>query len=85
MIFNESDAYYSNSINKIKKWDICAGEVMLKAIGGKLSDLNGNEYKYRESEIENAKGIIAVRNLSIAEEIIQKLNKANQIPENYYF
>ena len=44
IIFNEADAYYSNVVDKIKKWDICAGDALLRSINGKLTDWDGNEY-----------------------------------------
>ena len=48
VIFNEADAYYSDTINKMKRWDICAGDALLRAIGGKLTDFDGNYYEYTE-------------------------------------
>jgi len=29
-----------------KKWDTCAPEAILLALGGKLTDIKGNTYKY---------------------------------------
>lgn len=30
----------------IKKWDICAGNALLNTVGGKMTDLSGNEVDY---------------------------------------
>ena len=30
----------------IKKWDICPGDAILRAYGGKMTRLNGDEIKY---------------------------------------
>ena len=38
------DAYVH--VTKIKKWDICAGDAILRALGGKLTDLDGKEVDY---------------------------------------
>ncbi|XP_069477177.1 Golgi-resident adenosine 3',5'-bisphosphate 3'-phosphatase [Ambystoma mexicanum] len=42
----------------IKKWDICAGNALLKAVGGKMTTLEGKEIQYADSEV-NKEGIIA--------------------------
>ena len=36
-------------VTKIKKWDICAGDAILRALGGTLTDLDGREVDYREA------------------------------------
>ena len=41
------DAYVH--VTKIKKWDICAGDAILRALGGTLTDLDGREVDYREA------------------------------------
>ena len=41
------DAYVH--VTKIKKWDICAGDAILRALGGKLTDLDGKEVDYRDA------------------------------------
>ena len=40
------DAYVH--VTKIKKWDICAGDAILRALGGRLTDLDGREVDYRD-------------------------------------
>lgn len=43
------------------RWDICAGEALLTTVGGKLTDLDGRPYTYKEGESSylNAEGVIA--------------------------
>ena len=44
------DAYVH--VTKIKKWDICAGDAILRALGGKLTDLDGKEVDYRDVKLQ---------------------------------
>jgi len=45
------------------RWDICAGEALLMAVGGKVTDLDGSAYIYKQGEPSyiNANGLIAAR------------------------
>lgn len=43
---------------------------MLNAIGGSLTDLNGNRYDYCESEITNPRGVLAVRDMKETHNIL---------------
>lgn len=43
-----------------KKWDTCAPEAVLSAVGGKLTDLHGNYYNYhKDVEFQNKGGVFA--------------------------
>lgn len=43
-----------------KKWDTCAPEAVLTAIGGKLTDICGNHYLYhKDVEHPNSRGVFA--------------------------
>uniref|UniRef100_A0A8C4RG83 3'(2'),5'-bisphosphate nucleotidase 1 n=1 Tax=Erpetoichthys calabaricus TaxID=27687 RepID=A0A8C4RG83_ERPCA len=43
-----------------KKWDTCAPEAILHAVGGKLADIHGNSYTYhRDVQHMNAAGVLA--------------------------
>ena len=44
------DAYVH--VTKIKKWDICAGDAILRALGGRLTDLDGKEVDYRHVKLQ---------------------------------
>ncbi|XP_042245911.1 3'(2'),5'-bisphosphate nucleotidase 1 isoform X1 [Thunnus maccoyii] len=43
-----------------KKWDTCAGEAILHAVGGKLTDMHGNAYRY-DANVKhmNSAGVLA--------------------------
>ncbi|PAV75042.1 hypothetical protein WR25_06366 [Diploscapter pachys] len=44
----------------IKKWDTCAGDAILRAMGGSMLDLEGNPLKYGQNEpVLNQKGLLA--------------------------
>ena len=49
-----------------KRWDTCAPEAVLNALGGQLTDIYGNEYTYGDpktyEEVENLYGIVASLN-----------------------
>ncbi|XP_038616706.1 3'(2'),5'-bisphosphate nucleotidase 1 isoform X1 [Tachyglossus aculeatus] len=43
-----------------KKWDTCAPEVILHAVGGKLTDIHGNPYQYnKDVRHMNSAGVLA--------------------------
>jgi len=47
----------------IKKWDICPGDAILRAYGGKMTRLNGDEIKYGyQTDPKNEGGMIAALN-----------------------
>ncbi|GAB0087253.1 Putative inositol monophosphatase 3 [Sergentomyia squamirostris] len=47
----------------IKKWDICAGDAILRAVGGKMTNLVNEELPYGPQEpVLNAKGLLAAFN-----------------------
>ncbi|KAL1110277.1 hypothetical protein AAG570_008354 [Ranatra chinensis] len=60
-----------------KRWDTCAPEAILTAIGGKLTDVHGNLYSYSKSTpYQNKGGVLA----AVIEEYHEKCRKA--IPPN---
>ena len=53
-----ADAYIH--VTLIKKWDICAGDAILRALGGKMTTLDGEEIDYSDGEKpKNEKGLLA--------------------------
>jgi 3'-phosphoadenosine 5'-phosphosulfate (PAPS) 3'-phosphatase len=44
-----------------KRWDICSGQAIIEALGGKLTDMKGNNYKYTKvkSEYPCTKGMLS--------------------------
>lgn len=69
---NNANAYLHRT--KIKKWDICAGNAILSAAGGQMSDLYGQQLDYAdETNVVNDRGILAT--IKNHEEYLEKLKK----------
>ena len=53
------DAYVHATL--IKKWDICPGDALLGALGGKMTDLDGKEIDYsgKPAHVKNEGGVLA--------------------------
>ena len=44
----------------LKRWDTCAVEAILEAVGGKITDIHGNSYDYsKETNVSNDNGFIS--------------------------
>ena len=54
----EADVYVHIS-SRSSKWDACGPEALLKAAGGRFTDLAGQPYHYRGAEMRNRRGILA--------------------------
>lgn len=65
----EADVYIH--VTYIKKWDICAGNAVLRALGGHMTTLNGEEISYTGSD-GNEGGLIASINMN-HKALIEKL------------
>lgn len=65
----------------IKKWDICAGNAILAAVGGKMTNLKNEpiSYSYKDSFV-NEKGLIATAVDSIHELYIRKIIEQKLLP-----
>lgn len=61
MLLMEGKAHaYVFASRGCKRWDTCAPEAVLKAMGGKLTDLHGNLYDYsKDTPHENTAGVLA--------------------------
>lgn len=58
VVENKQDVYVHTTI--IKKWDICAGDAILRTLGGKQTDLRGNDINYSHNlDPKNEHGLIA--------------------------
>ena len=58
-----------------KRWDACAGDALITAAGGKLTDAHGARFDYRGARLDNDRGIVASNGL-FHDEIIEKLLRA---------
>jgi 3'(2'), 5'-bisphosphate nucleotidase len=50
---------YVHMSGRSSKWDACAPEAILRAAGGRFSDLFGAEIDYRHADMANARGLLA--------------------------
>ena len=58
----------------IKKWDICAGDAVLRTLGGKMTSRRGAEIDYSlEGDPKNSDGLIAAVTESEHTEYLEKL------------
>ncbi|XP_013404701.1 inositol monophosphatase 3 [Lingula anatina] len=58
VIKGNADAYVHKTL--IKKWDICAGNAIIKELGGRMTDLFGHDIDYSpEKNVKNEGGLLA--------------------------
>uniref|UniRef100_A0A0K2SYR5 Putative inositol monophosphatase 3 n=1 Tax=Lepeophtheirus salmonis TaxID=72036 RepID=A0A0K2SYR5_LEPSM len=57
VIKGHQDAYIH--VTLIKKWDICPGNALLRALGGNLTTLKGEEVNYSDKDEKNKGGVLA--------------------------
>lgn len=50
---------YVHMSNKSSAWDACGPEAILKAAGGRFTDLGGRPFDYRGTDVRNTRGILA--------------------------
>ena len=50
---------YVHPSDKASKWDACGPEAVVRAAGGRFSDLAGNPFNYREPDLRTSRGILA--------------------------
>lgn len=70
----EADAYVH--VTLIKKWDICAGDAILRTLGGKMTTLDDKEIEYGDEEKpRNEGGLLAAihDHKEFQDEVAQKL------------
>ena len=58
-----------------KKWDTCAGDALVHAVGGLLTDVHGKPLSYEPdpSKYPNREGVIVTTNTKLHEEIVKKM------------
>lgn len=58
MVKGEADAYVH--VTLIKKWDICAGDAILRSVGGHMTTIDGHDIDYAASGgVANEYGLVA--------------------------
>lgn len=70
-------------ITRIKKWDICAGNAILNALGGKMTTLDGDFINYSPKlDAKNERGLLATMSSRVHYDYLEKLGaKAKDILE----
>lgn len=75
VILGKSDCYFYDRTGT-KKWDTCAGEALLEALGGVITGMNGDYYEYKVGgELANKNGVLAMINKKKHSEIIEITKK----------
>lgn len=64
---NSIDVYYYPRVGGLSSWDICAGEALIKAIGGVVTDKKHKPIEYSE-DLFGLKGIVVGRTQKVWEE-----------------
>jgi 3'(2'), 5'-bisphosphate nucleotidase len=59
LIAEQEADVYAHISDRSSMWDACGPEAILKAAGGRFTDLEGNPYLYGGTDIRNRKGILA--------------------------
>ena len=57
-----ADLYFTMT-NKIKQWDTCASNCLITEVGGKMTDMLGNELKYNTENIYHDNGILVTNGI----------------------
>ncbi|KAK0069398.1 inositol monophosphatase 3 [Biomphalaria pfeifferi] len=79
----KGSAYAYTHITLIKKWDICAGNAILNAVGGKMTTLDGDFIDYSPNlNVKNERGLLATVNSKLHYDYLDKLgSKAKDLME----
>jgi 3'(2'), 5'-bisphosphate nucleotidase len=59
LIAEQKADLYVHIADKSSLWDACGPEAVLKAAGGRFTDLAGNPYRYGGADMRNRRGILA--------------------------
>lgn len=80
MITGHSDAFFRFKA-ATRKWDICAVEPLIEALGGKLTDTQGNEYVYdhvaNAPDFDNERGLLACVEPEAHQTLLNVMAKVN--------
>ena len=67
----EADAYVH--VTKIKAWDVCAADAVVRSAGGKFTDLHGHALDYHKESPVFPDGIIAAADPTSHQWYVDKL------------
>lgn len=74
LIAEQKADIYINSSDKTGEWDICAGGIILNEAGGKLTDMNGDDFVYNKEQYLNLEGFVASNGV-LHEKVIEGIRK----------
>lgn len=57
---------YAHFSTRASKWDACAPEAILRAAGGRFTDLFGDEFDYTDADLSTRRGILACNAVAFA-------------------
>ena len=69
---------YITTTNKIKQWDTCASNCILRESGGKMTDIFGNELEYNTENVNHENGILATNSIIHNEVVTEYKNFLNK-------
>jgi len=59
LIAEQKADFYVHISDRSSRWDACAPEAILKAAGGRFTDLAGDPYRYGGTDMRNRSGLLA--------------------------
>lgn len=76
VLLNNSDVYVEPK-NHSKRWDICAGDALIRSAGFYFTDFNGEKYTYPQVKVGhyNENGTVCARNKRVLELVIEALKE----------
>lgn len=78
-VVKEESDYFIYVGQGTKKWDSCAGEALIKAIGGVCSGIYGKIYQYpndsNEKQLLNDEGILCASDPELYYELLQQCSQ----------
>jgi 3'(2'), 5'-bisphosphate nucleotidase len=77
LIAEQKADFYVHVSDRSSRWDACAPEAILKAAGGRFTDLAGNPYRYGGSDMRNRSGILAC-NAAAYEAVLPAVREAGR-------
>eukprot|EP01016_Furgasonia_blochmanni_P053928 TRINITY_DN8804_c0_g1_i45.p1 TRINITY_DN8804_c0_g1~~TRINITY_DN8804_c0_g1_i45.p1 ORF type:complete len:316 (+),score=19.59 TRINITY_DN8804_c0_g1_i45:269-1216(+) len=80
ILLGEGDAY-AYFRGGLMSWDLLPGDVLLRCLGGRLTDMKGNELKYIMEDDYEKKGCIAGRTEKLFSQILQSVKSYQSTKE----
>jgi 3'(2'), 5'-bisphosphate nucleotidase len=69
-------------VTKIKAWDVCAAEAVIRAAGGEMTDLKGNPLYYTSESPVFKNGLVATAEKELHAWYLQKLENYEMVSKH---